>query len=180
MFHHRRIEIKPSSSQVDSFLPVIIVWGTKWATILSLKSAIWGNLNAVRVPSHHLRLRSVCHPRMRSTSLAFLLCFISVIAAAPQSEPNPPDPQKNPHGDHWKPNNGGHIHDSDTIPHDVEPQNPKICFCCPPTMPYPTWMCDLLTETATCPNFDSAFTVKVCCTFNFNDGTSVCSVLWRK
>ncbi|KAF7171455.1 hypothetical protein CNMCM6106_005857 [Aspergillus hiratsukae] len=132
---------------------------------------------------------------MRSTSLAFLLCLISVVAAAPQSEanpydpqnnphedhaapqsePNPPEPQNNPHGDHWKPNNGGNLHDGDTG--DVEPQHPKICFCCLPAMPYPTWYCDLLTETAICPNFNDAFTDKICCTFNFVDGTTSCANL---
>ncbi|RHZ55157.1 uncharacterized protein CDV56_103180 [Aspergillus thermomutatus] len=101
-------------------------------------------------------------------------CGHKLIAAAPQGEVNPPVSQQKPPGDPGKSNKGGQLHDGDSVHHDGEPQLPKICFCCLPSNPQPTSWCDLLTETGICPNFDSAFTDKVCCTFNFNDGTSSC------
>ncbi|GIJ86588.1 hypothetical protein Asppvi_005478 [Aspergillus pseudoviridinutans] len=114
---------------------------------------------------------------MRSATLISLLGFIAGIAAAPRSEANLPVSQEDPRGEPGKSNNGGHLHDSGTNRPGGEPQLPKICFCCPPDKPNPTWWCDLLTESGTCPNFDSGFTDKVCCTFNFDDGTSNCADL---
>jgi hypothetical protein len=129
---------------------------------------------------------------MQFTTVAAILSLISAIVAAPAKETVPGSQSYNSGADPSQnsPFGPGFPGDSDGFPghgsggYAGNLQQGNICFCCPPDTGtplsgfYPTFFCDLLTPSGTCPDpYNTAFTKKVCCIMNFIDGTSVSGCL---